>query len=76
MRLARVSVQRPVLTVMLTLIVLVLGGVSLGRLRIDLLPDVELPTVTIRTEYEGASPEVMERLRRELQAIRESSDPE
>ncbi|MCA9651238.1 MAG: efflux RND transporter permease subunit [Myxococcales bacterium] len=45
---------------MLTLIVLVLGGVSLGRLRIDLLPDVELPTVTIRTEYEGASPEVME----------------
>ena len=60
MKLARVSVERPVLTVMLTLIVLVIGGVSLGRLKIDLLPEVELPNVTVRTEYEGASPEVME----------------
>ncbi|MEX1363286.1 MAG: efflux RND transporter permease subunit [Nannocystaceae bacterium] len=60
MKIARISVQRPVLTVMLTLIVLVLGLVSLGRLRIDLLPDVELPTVTVSTEYEGASPEVIE----------------
>ena len=60
MRLARVSVERPVLTAMVTLIVLVLGIVSLGRVQIDLLPAVELPTVTLRTEYEGASPEVIE----------------
>ncbi|PRQ08196.1 efflux RND transporter permease subunit [Enhygromyxa salina] len=60
MKIARVSVERPVLTMMLTLIVLVLGGVSLSRLQIDLLPEIELPTVTIRTEYDGASPEVME----------------
>lgn len=60
MRLARVSVERPVLTTMITLIVLVLGIVSLGRVQIDLLPAVELPTITIRTDYEGASPEVIE----------------
>jgi HAE1 family hydrophobic/amphiphilic exporter-1 len=47
---------------MVTLIVVILGGVSLSRLQIDLLPNIELPTLTIRTEYEGASPEVMERL--------------
>jgi HAE1 family hydrophobic/amphiphilic exporter-1 len=47
---------------MVTLIVVILGVVSLTRLRIDLLPNIELPTVTIRTQYEGASPEVMERL--------------
>ena len=47
---------------MVTLIVVVLGLVSLSRLRIDLLPNIELPTLTITTEYEGASPEVMERL--------------
>jgi HAE1 family hydrophobic/amphiphilic exporter-1 len=58
--LARLSVDRPVLTAMVTLIVLVLGAVSLGRVQIDLLPKVELPTVTITTEYPGASPEVME----------------
>jgi len=47
---------------MITLIVVVIGLVSLSRLRIDLLPEVELPTLTVRTEYEGASPEVVERL--------------
>lgn len=62
MNLARFSVARPVFTTMATLIVVVLGVVALDRLRIDLLPEVELPTVTVRTELEGASPEVVERL--------------
>ena len=62
MNLPRASVGRPVFTTMVTLIVVILGAVSLWRLRIDLLPNVELPTVTVRTQYEGASPEVMERL--------------
>ncbi len=60
MRLAAFSVHRPVLTMMVTLIVVVLGAVSLGRVQLDLLPAVELPTITIRTDYEGASPEVIE----------------
>ena len=62
MNLARFSVRRPVFTAMVTLILIVLGTVSLSRLQIDLLPSIELPTASIRTEYEGASPEVMERL--------------
>ena len=61
MNLAEFSVRRPIFTTMVTLIVVVLGAVSLSRLRIDMLPDIELPTLTIRTGYEGASPEVMER---------------
>jgi len=47
---------------MATLGVVVLGLVSVTRLQIDLLPSIELPTLTIRTQYEGASPVVMERL--------------
>jgi len=62
MNLPKFSVQRPIFITMITLIVVILGAVSLSRLRIDLLPNIELPTVTIRTQYEGASPEVMERL--------------
>ncbi|WP_027715387.1 efflux RND transporter permease subunit [Desulfuromonas sp. TF] len=62
MKLPGFSVRRPIFTTMVTLIVVILGGVSLSRLQIDLLPNIELPTLTIRTEYEGASPEVMERL--------------
>ncbi|MEJ2689571.1 MAG: efflux RND transporter permease subunit, partial [Deltaproteobacteria bacterium] len=62
MNLPGFSVKRPVFTTMVTLIVIIIGVVSLSRLRIVLLPNIELPTVTVRTEYEGASPEVMERL--------------
>ncbi len=62
MNLPRLSVLRPVFTTMVTLIVVVLGIVSVRQLQIDLLPDVEMPTVTVSAEYEGASPEVMERL--------------
>lgn len=62
MNLPRFSVARPVFTAMVTLMVVALGLFSFQRLRIDLLPDVEQPTVTVRTEYEGASPEVVERL--------------
>ncbi|MCA8961072.1 MAG: efflux RND transporter permease subunit, partial [Planctomycetes bacterium] len=62
MNLPRFSVQRPVFTTMITLIVLTIGAVSLSRLRIDLLPAIETPTLTVSTEYENASPEVVERL--------------
>lgn len=62
MSLASASVSRPVFTSMVTLMVLVLGAVALSRLMIDLLPSIELPTITIRTQYEGADPVVMERL--------------
>ncbi len=62
MNLPRFSVQRPIFTTMVTLILVILGAVSLSRLQIDMLPNIELPTVSVRTEYEGASPVVMERL--------------
>ena len=62
MPLPSASVRRPVFTAMVTLIVVVLGAAALTRLQIDLLPKVELPTLTVQTGYEGASPEVIERL--------------
>ncbi len=62
MNLPTFSVKRPIFTTMVTLILFILGLVSLSRLQIDMLPNIELPTLSIRTDYEGASPEVMERL--------------
>ncbi|MGD8235974.1 MAG: efflux RND transporter permease subunit, partial [Chromatiales bacterium] len=61
MNLARASVRRPVFTSMVTLIVIVLGLMAFSRLLIDLLPSIELPTLTVRTQLEGADPLVMER---------------
>lgn len=62
MRITRLSVSRPVFTVMVVLIVVILGGVSLSRLPIDLMPELTYPTLTVRTTYENASPEEMEEL--------------
>jgi hydrophobic/amphiphilic exporter-1 (mainly G- bacteria), HAE1 family len=62
MNLARASVRRPVFTSMVTLIVVVLGAMGLSRLQIDLLPSIELPTISVSTRYAGADPLVMERL--------------
>jgi HAE1 family hydrophobic/amphiphilic exporter-1 len=62
MNLPRFSVRRPIFTTMVTLMIVIIGSVSLSRLRIDLLPTIKMPTLSITTEYAGASPEVMERL--------------
>lgn len=62
MNLSRFAVHRPVFTVMVILIVIILGAVSLLRLPIDLMPDVTYPTLTIRTDYENANPEEIEEL--------------
>lgn len=56
------AVSRPVLTAMVTSIVVVLGGAALARLQTDMLPPIELPSISVSAQYEGASPEVVERL--------------
>ncbi|MDP0501814.1 MAG: efflux RND transporter permease subunit [Verrucomicrobiota bacterium JB022] len=62
MSLPKFSVRRPIFVTMITLIVIVLGVVSLRELKIDMLPSVELPRISVTTDFQGASPEVMERL--------------
>ena len=62
MKISRFSVHRPILTTMVTLIVLILGGVSLSRLPIDLMPDITFPTLSVSASYENASPEEIEEL--------------
>ncbi|MFA4986011.1 MAG: efflux RND transporter permease subunit [Candidatus Brocadiia bacterium] len=62
MSLSNLSVHRPVFTTMVVLIVLILGGISLFRLPVDLMPDISIPTISISTNYGNAGPEEMEEL--------------
>lgn len=55
MRLPEVSVRNPVMTVMVFFAVVLLGAFSLSRLRIDLMPDIEPPQVSVITFWPGAS---------------------
>ena len=62
MKLAQLSVNRPVTTLMIFVAMVVLGLVSLSMLGLDLMPDLEIPAVSVMTAYEGAGPEEMETL--------------
>ena len=62
MNISSASVKRPVTTLMISLVVIVFGLVSLGKLPIDLLPDFELPIAVVIASYEGVGPQEMENL--------------
>jgi len=62
MKIARFSVERPVLTLMVSLIVLILGITALLRLPVDLMPDISYPTISITTIYSNTGPELIEQL--------------
>ena len=60
MRLSQICIERPVLTTVMSLVILLFGAISLGRLPNRELPDVDPPVVSVTTIYPGAAPEVVE----------------
>ncbi len=62
MSLTRLAVHRPITTLMASLVVVLLGWMALKDLRVDLMPDLQFPTVSVETLYPGAGPEEVETL--------------
>jgi len=60
MKLADVSIERPVFATMMILALVVLGLFSYTKLNIDQFPDVDFPYVTATTVLAGAGPEQIE----------------
>lgn len=56
MWLIRSSVRRPVLTTVITLILILLGTYSYLHMGVAFLPKMEIPIVMVRASYEGAGP--------------------
>jgi HAE1 family hydrophobic/amphiphilic exporter-1 len=56
MKLIEFSTRRPVSVFIFAVAAVVFGIVALGRLATDLLPNITYPSVTVRTEYDGAAP--------------------
>ena len=54
------SVRKPVTTIMIFVAVIVLGVFSLVNLPIDLMPDMDIPAMSVITFYPGASAEDIE----------------
>ncbi|HKO95289.1 MAG TPA: efflux RND transporter permease subunit, partial [Polyangiaceae bacterium] len=59
MSLAEVSIRRPVLAVVLSILIVVFGVVGFEFLGVREYPAVDPPVVTVTTNYGGASPEVV-----------------
>src|SRR3954453_8462059 len=62
MSIPRFAIERPVMMAMISSIVILIGGISLTRLPVDLLPDISQPTVNVRVTYTGVGPLEMEDL--------------
>ncbi len=60
MNVSTISVKRPVTTVMLLMIVVLLGITSLIGIPMDLLPDMEIPVALVMVSYPNASPQEIE----------------
>src|SRR5438093_715848 len=61
-KLAEICIRRPVFAAMIILSLVVVGSASYFKLGVDRFPSVDLPTVSVRTNLPGASPEEMETL--------------
>lgn len=68
MWLSKAAIRRPVLTIVAMIIILVLGGVSLLKLEMDLIPDINPPVGAVVATYPGAGPdEVLEKVTKPLE---------
>lgn len=70
MKLPKIGVKRPVATAMLFIAIILIGVVSLKMLPLDLMPEMEFPSITVITVYPGASAnEVEEQVTKPLETV-------
>lgn len=62
MKIHEISINRPVTVLMCVLIVLLLGFVSMTRVPIDLIPEINMPIAIVTTTYEGVGPQEIENI--------------
>ncbi|MBQ4329664.1 MAG: efflux RND transporter permease subunit [Lentisphaeria bacterium] len=60
MSLSSISVRRPIAMTAFIIVLVMIGASLYEKISIDLLPSMEIPTVLVRCEYQGASPSEIE----------------
>jgi multidrug efflux pump subunit AcrB len=58
--LTRAALKNPFAVFAICMIVLILGGVSYQKMKIDIFPDIKIPVILVTTFYRGLSPSEME----------------
>jgi HAE1 family hydrophobic/amphiphilic exporter-1 len=62
MSIPRTAIHRPITMFMISAVIILIGGISLARLPVDLMPDVSFPSITVRVGYPGVGPLEIEEL--------------
>lgn len=60
MSLPDLSLRRPVMATVLNLLIVLIGAVAMSRLPVRELPQIEAAQVTVRVDYTGAAPDVVD----------------
>lgn len=60
MNISSLSIRRPVLSLVMTIIIVLFGAIGLSRLGIREFPSVDRPIITVSTSYPGANADVIE----------------
>ena len=60
MKISEICIKRPVFATVLSLVIMLLGIVSYGRLVVREYPKIDEPVVTVKTTYRGASADIIE----------------
>ncbi|MBS4217960.1 efflux RND transporter permease subunit [Bacillus sp. FJAT-49711] len=69
MNLSKFSIKRPVFTIVTMFLVIILGVVSLLKIPLKLIPEINPPVAVVVTSYQGASPvEVVEKITKPMEA--------
>ena len=63
MVLSDISIRRPVLATVMSLLIVLVGLISYDRLQVREYPNIDTPTVTVETTYPGADAKIIETLR-------------
>jgi multidrug efflux pump subunit AcrB len=61
MELVRIALRRPYSVAVLSLLILLLGGLAVSRMVVDFFPKIDIPIVFVGWNYQGLSAEEMER---------------
>src|SRR5476651_178405 len=61
MWLVRVALQRPYTFVVMSMLIVILGVVTILRMPTDIFPDIDIPVISVVWNYTGLPPEEMEK---------------
>jgi len=62
MNIAEMAIKRPIFVIMIVASIITLGLIGYTSMGVDMLPDIEYPTISVTTVYAGASAEEIENL--------------